>query len=274
MPSYDELVSAWKALRATHAIGLREVACVNAPRTLLLADLGAAGRPLVSICAGVHGDEPASPWALLSIVRDGLLPPDFAYRIWPCTNPSGYRLGTRANADGADINRSFGRGGQTPEARAMITANRDRKFTLSIDMHEDFEADGFYCYEPPVDGTAPFGPAIIQALDDAGLPIQRLTDGFDLGDPRPEPGARVLERGRVLTDSAKAAAHFGPNEPNSLYMLRHGTKRTLTFEAPRTRPWDERIAIHRVAVVSALNFLRDYLRAAGLVGSTVRPAPD
>ena len=95
----------------------------------------------------MHGDEPAAPWALLSLVRDGLLDRAFSYRLWPCTNPTGYAAGTRANAEGLDINRSFGGGGSTPEARAILTANRDRQFALSIDLHEDPEAQGFYCYE-------------------------------------------------------------------------------------------------------------------------------
>jgi hypothetical protein len=95
----------------------------------------------------MHGDEPAGPWALLSLVRDGLLDRSFATGLWPCANPSGYAAGTRANAEGLDINRSFGGGGSTPEARAILTANRDRQFALSIDLHEDPEAQGFYCYE-------------------------------------------------------------------------------------------------------------------------------
>ncbi|HYZ16994.1 MAG TPA: succinylglutamate desuccinylase/aspartoacylase family protein, partial [Candidatus Acidoferrum sp.] len=81
------------------------------PRTLLIAELGTPQAPTVHIIAGVHGDEPAAPWALLSIVQDGLLDPRFAYRIWPCLNPSGYERGTRENAEGDDINRGFSRGG-------------------------------------------------------------------------------------------------------------------------------------------------------------------
>ena len=83
--------------------------------------------PAVMLSAGVHGDEPAAPWALLSLVRDGLLDRRFAYRMWPCTNPTGYEAGTRENAEGADVNRSFGRGGTTPEARAIVTATRGER---------------------------------------------------------------------------------------------------------------------------------------------------
>src|SRR5271165_795823 len=181
--SYQALVTAWKAIRHTHRLNVREVACVGARRTLLIAETGPTQAPTIHLSAGVHGDEPAGPWALLSIVRDGLLDRRFSYRVWPCTNPSGYLRGSRTNAEGDDINRSFNGGGRTPEARAIVTANRDRRFELVLDLHEDYEAGGFYCYEPLVGGTAPLGGAIVRALDDAGLPVQTLDAAFDIGYP-------------------------------------------------------------------------------------------
>ena len=232
---------------------MREVACVGVVRTMLVADIvahGGPGAPAVIVTAGVHGDEQAAPWALLSLARDGLLDRGFAYRLWPCTNPSGYVLGTRESADGIDLNRTFGRGGSSPEARAMIAANSDRKFVLNLDLHEDFEADGFYCYEPKVDDVS-FGSAIVQAIDDAGLPVQDLQHGYELGYP---PTARhyTLERGRVIPD-AEIEATFERKLPHSISLLRSGAaRRSLTFESPRCRPWKDRIAIHRIAVVTSL----------------------
>ena len=255
-PAYDALVAAWKDLRGRDGLRVREVACVGANRTLLAAELGPADAPVVHITAGVHGDEPAAPWALLSIVRDGLLDPRYAYRMWPCTNPSGYVLGTRANAEGDDVNRSFSRGGTTPESRAIVTANRDRKFAFALDLHEDFEADGFYCYEPLVDGAAPLGTAILDAIEAAGFPLQTLDHLFDLGYPRdPERAAklRTLERGRVLVNVGAETQHFGfKGLPLSLFLLRGATRRYVTLETPRRRAWEERIAMHRVAVSAAL----------------------
>jgi hypothetical protein len=254
-PPYEALVAAWKALRGTGQVSVREVACVGARRTLLLAEVaGEPGAPAVTLSSGVHGDEPAGPWSLLSIVRDGLLDRRFSYRIWPCTNPSGYALGTRANAEGDDINRSFNGGGKTPEARAIVVANRDRRFELVIDLHEDFEAEGYYCYEPLVEGQAPFGESLLRALDDAGLPIALLDDDFDLGYPPNAVHLRRLERGRVLPDPDAERAFF-PGTPYSLYMLRRAARRVLTLESPRVRPWEERIAAHRTAVTAALERL-------------------
>ncbi|HTW85254.1 MAG TPA: succinylglutamate desuccinylase/aspartoacylase family protein [Candidatus Sulfotelmatobacter sp.] len=227
---------------------------MGAPRTLLLAEMGSAGAPTISLSAGVHGDEPAAPWALLSLVRDGLLDARFAYRIWPCLNPSGYVVGTRENAEGDDVNRSFSRGGTTPEARAVITANRDRRFVLTIDLHEDYEAQGAYVFEPLAPGASPrFAPMVVRALDDAGLPVQTLDASFDLGTPPSEEPAYRLERGAVIVD-AEAEARLFKGLPASLFHYRRGTS-PLTIESPRPRPWEERIATHRVAVTTALAVL-------------------
>jgi hypothetical protein len=260
-PPYDELFAAWKSLRASRrGLSIREVATVGAARTLLVAELvpdggKEASRATIAIAAGVHGDEPAGPWALFSIVADGLLDPAYTYRMWPCTNPSGYRLGTRENEDGRDINRSFSRGGTTPEAKAIVTANRDRKFALSLDLHEDFEAEGFYMYEPLVGGEALLSEEVVRAIDDAGFPIQDLHAEFDFVYPQSsDQRFSRVERGRVLTHP-EAETAFTSGLPYNVFQLKHAARRVLTFESPRTLPWDDRIAIHRVAVTAAIDRL-------------------
>jgi protein MpaA len=245
------LESAWRALRGPR-LHVREVACVGAPRTLLLAETGPSDRPVVTLSAGVHGDEPAGVWALLSLVRDGLLDPRFAYRVWPCLNPTGFEAGTRANADGRDVNRSFGGGGRTPEAKAVITADRDRTFALTIDLHEDHEADGFYLYETAVPPwPARYAPVVTRAIADAGFTLQTFTDAFELGPPGSET-AQTRGPGSVLVDALAEATFYGRDLPQGLVAVRRATPCALTFETPRCRTPAERVAMHRVAVVSAI----------------------
>ena len=251
--TYADLTLAWRALRSK-GITVREIACWGVTRTLLAAEFGPLDAPAVHIVAGVHGDEPAAPWALLSLVADGLLDRRFAYRIWPCLNPSGYEAGTRANAEGEDINRSFSRGGTTPEARALLTANRDRKFALALDLHEDFEAHGAYLYEPLRAGRpSVYAAGVVDALDDAGLAVQHIASGFDLGAPDNVDNSAIYElgRGTVLVDyEAELRAYAGL--PSSIALLYRGVPAALTIESPRPRAWEERIAVHRVAVTTAL----------------------
>ena len=258
-PPYAALEEAWERVSRTRDFALTRTPIVAGGESLLRIDIERRPEvPRIALSAGLHGDEPAAPWALLSIARDGLLDRAFAYRIWCCTNPSGYRLGTRANASGEDVNRSFSHGGTTSEARAIVAANDGLQFALSLDLHEDYEADGFYCYEPIVAGHAPYGRRVVQALDDAGFPVQELDDAFDLGYPPDARELRSLERGRCLPNVAAELRHF-EGLPYSMYMVSGNARRTLTFESPRRLPWEARIAIHRTAVGSVLATARERL---------------
>jgi hypothetical protein len=237
-------------------VRLREIACVGAPRTLLAAELGDVRRPLVVLSGGMHGDEPAGAWALLGLVADGLLDPAFSYRLWPCLNPTGFAAGTRRSADDIDVNRSFGGGGRSPEARAVLTANRDRRFVLWIDLHEDVEAEGFYLFEAlrPA-GQARFASAVTTAVAEAGFGLQERWEGFEIGPPGSDVG-QALEPGAVIVDADREAPAFGRDLPLGLVVAGRAVENMLTFESPAQRPWSDRLATHRVAVVSALARLR------------------
>lgn len=252
---YADLAAAWRSLRPSHGLFVREVACEGPPRTLLCADAGDPRLPRVALSAGMHGDEPAAAWALFALVRDRLLDPAFCYRFWPCFNPTGFTAGTRTNAEGSDVNRSFGGRGTSPESRAVLAANRDLRFALSVDLHEDHEADGFYLYEALRPGAAVrFAAAVTTAVTDAGFPLQTAWAGFEVGPPGSE-AAQTLRDGAVIVDAAGEEAAFGGGLPLGLALLRRGAGAVLTFESPRVFRWDERVAIHRVAVVAALDRL-------------------
>jgi murein peptide amidase A len=245
--TYSDLVRRWKALRQSHDVRVREVACVNAPRTLLCAEWGDHTLPAIALAAGVHGDEPAGPWALLEFVESRSLDPRDAYRMWPCTNPSGFAAGTRESADGVDLNRTFGRGGQSPEARAILTANRDRKFALSIDLHEDRDAAGFYCYEY---GEGAIGPTVIAELESGGFPIDPLEATFATAGPL-EDAHCSRARGRIWADPFSEGLLLG-GLSYTLAIARHAARRALTFETPSSAAWQSRLAMHRTAMRSAI----------------------
>jgi protein MpaA len=244
--TYRELGERWRALRTSHEVRLREVACIGAPRTLLCAECGDPSHPVVAIGAGVHGDEPAGPAALLELVERNLLDPRYAYRLWPCMNPTGYDARTRENMEGVDVNRTFGRGGSSPESRAIVAANRDLKFDLSIDLHEDCDAEGFYCYEY---GGGTIGLEVIAALEAQGFPIESF-DTLDIGNV-PLNGPVHKERGRITADPFQEAQLL-PGLSYSLLVARNAARQALTFETPSLLPFGRRVAMHVEAVIAAL----------------------
>ena len=182
------------AAGATGELRVREVACVNAARTLLCVELGdhsapgrsrswrartATNRPVRGRCWN-------SPNPTLSIRS---LP----IGLWPCVNPTGYDARTRASADGSRRQSHLWPRRRSPEAKAILTANRDRKFALSLDLHEDCDAAGFYCYEY---GGGEIGRAVVAALDAAGLPVDPLEATFATAGPLDDAACR-RERGRI-----------------------------------------------------------------------------
>jgi murein peptide amidase A len=249
--SYDELLRAWKELANKQGFSLQNVPGPG-ERALLYAEIGAPGKPVISLTSGMHGDEQAAPWALFSIVRDGLLDSRFSYHVWPCVNPTGYRAGTRCNAEGKDINRSFNRGGETLEARAVISKVHDRRYLMQIDMHEDPEAEGFYCYEPTSQPGGFHGSDVVAAVSGAGFPLQEMCEGFDLGYAA---DTLHLQPGRVLYDCVESAETVSGLLLNVYLFCRRVAHRVTTFETPGTRPWDERVEMHRLAVSAALEHL-------------------
>jgi hypothetical protein len=119
-------------------------------------------------------------------------------------------------------------------------------FALSIDLHEDCDAKGFYCYEY---GGAELGLAVLAALDEAGVTIDSL-ETLDLGGPLLD---RVIrrERGRVTADHFEEASML-EGLSYSLVIARNAARYTLTFETPEKRDLAERIAAHVLAVDVAI----------------------
>src|SRR5580704_3810007 len=62
----------------------------------------AFARKRVYLSAGIHGDEPAGPLAVLQLLREDQWPPDAALWVCPCLNPTGFAANRRENAEGID----------------------------------------------------------------------------------------------------------------------------------------------------------------------------
>ncbi len=61
----------------------------------------------VYISAGIHGDEPAGPLAVLQLLRENRWPAQVEICLCPCLNPGGFARNTRENAEKIDLNRQY-----------------------------------------------------------------------------------------------------------------------------------------------------------------------
>ncbi len=136
----------------------------------------------VLITGGVHGDEPAGVEAALQFL-EGMAPEyvrHFHFDVIACVNPSGYEANTRENGSGQDINRSMSDNGviEAVTLRQFIVGQR---FDLFFDLHEDYEATGFYMYEAETEDRL-LGARIVDVVRQIGeIDSEDNTDeGLDL----------------------------------------------------------------------------------------------
>lgn len=197
---------------------------------------------LAFVGAGIHGDEPAGPHAVVDLLErfDPNTAPCGIFAL-PCLNPGGFIYETRENELGYDLNRTFGQDPAPAETVAARAAVAGEHFDCVIDLHEDSDAAGCYVYEH-VRGREPIAPEIVKALRARGYPIQ--------------PGERIeqyaLRDGCVEEADESTGPHTGYI---GLYLFEGFTDRALTPETPSALPLPVRVDMHRTAIETALRAL-------------------
>ena len=208
------------------------------------AEKGNRDAPFVYLSAGIHGDEPAGPVALLQLLREEALPHDCGFLICPLMNPAGIGAATRENADGVDLNRDYARpaAGETRAHCDWIEAHLPPKLALNLHLHEDWETDGFYLYEIGPDARPGLGETVLSAVAPI-IPIQ----------PSGEIDGHHAEAGIIRPGTERAASE---GLPEALFLHRRFGGISLTFETPSGRALLERVAAQATAVQTAVRAMR------------------
>lgn len=195
-------------------------------------------RKNIYISSGVHGDEPSGPLALLELLQENRWPDDMNLWLVPCVNPTGFRQNTRENALGIDLNRDY-RHLNTVEVQAHVRwLEQLPDFDLTILLHEDWEANGFYVYELNRGNLPGQAELLIESICKI-CPIETATlvDDWECRGGIIRPQIDPMDR---------------PQWAEALYLGVHKTPQSYTLETPSDFPLPLRVKAHTHAVRTIL----------------------
>jgi hypothetical protein len=286
---YDEVVALMReaARRAPRRIHLAEYGYTLEGRPLPLAVVGdvagaspaevrASGKTVVYVQGNIHAGEVEGKEALLELLRalaagrhtewgDSLVllvapifNADGNERISLTNRPHQYGpiggMGTRANAQGLDLNRDFMKL-ESPEARSLVSLMNDYDPHVVMDLHTTNGSFHAYAltYAPPLHPNT--DPGIDRMLRERWLPevtrAVKRSDGWELyhygNVPSPEEGNEGAERGWYSYDPRP---RFGVNYAG----LRN--RFAILSEAYSYLPFADRIAVTRRFVEETLDWAR------------------
>jgi murein peptide amidase A len=202
----------------------------------------AGPRPRIYLSAGIHGDEPAPPLALLELLEAGVFDERAVWFLCPLLNPVGFIRRTRENADGIDLNRDY-KALRSLEIQAHARwLQRQPNFQLALCLHEDWESQGFYLYELEAAGGVSLAPRILAAVAQV-CPLEAAT----IIDGRPIAAPAII---RPVSDPLLREIW-----PEAIYLRAHHTPHGYTIETPSALPLSVRIAAQGAAISAAIDAL-------------------
>lgn len=200
---------------------------------------GGAG-PAVYLSAGMHGDEPAGPLAMMRLLEEGLLDSERRWILCPALNPTGLALGTRESACGLDLNRDY-LVRHSEEVRAHAAWLESRPVPdLFLSLHEDWEARGFYFYEINLDEDKP--DRALRILDAVG-PWFEPDAGHQIDGHAPRAPGWIYH---------EAEADVPGGWPEAIFLAKLGCRLSFTFETPSHAKLGDRTRAQVAAVHAAL----------------------
>lgn len=197
------------------------------------------GEPSVYLSTGVHGDEAAAPWGLLTWAEQNIerLRTE-AFLIAPCLNPVGLTLNTRADHRNIDLNRRFHQT-RDPLIKAWQQWIKPKILRFGLCLHEDYDAQGCYLYE------------LNRQRRTLGEPVMAAVDQVIPHDSR-----RTIEgrkaKGGIIRPKALPEGLLGPE---AIVLHKLGCPVTITFETPSEFALDNRIHAQRTCIEATISNL-------------------
>ena len=232
---YPYLLERWRAVAKRTGMVMRRFARSPAYSLYSVRSPRLPRKGVIYISAGIHGDEPAATEALITWAeKNTRLLKRRPFFLVPCINPWGLVNNTRTDSLRRDLNRSF-QDDSIAEIAALRRVIGSHQFSLSLTLHEDYDAVGLYIYE--LQGATPYwGEALLKAARP-----------FIPADSRPMIEGREAEGGVVRRPlDMKIFEEIGL--PEAVFLHLRGCQRVYTVETPSEFALDRRVHAH-IAVI-------------------------
>jgi hypothetical protein len=160
-----------------------------------------------------------------------------AIDIIPIVNPWGWVHDIRYNRDGLDINRDFSTF-YSQEAKIITGVVQDKQYDLTVDLHEDRSARGFYLYQYGAEDKT-ISQAVVETIKKLGYPLEDKVSMVILKTENGIIDAPMLGLWYMRFTGQLALAHY--------YRL-NNTRRAYTIETPTSLPMVDRLTMQRTAL--------------------------
>lgn len=226
---YQSLVQRWRALIAGSKLALTQIGLFDDFPIFEIHNRkpvqGASG---LYLSAGIHGDEPASCWALLQWAEKNLeVLGSVPHMLFPCLNPWGLVNNCRFDKQGHDLNRIWDNP-KSPLICSISSQLRGCSFGLSLNLHEDYDANGIYLYEPYISGKNDLLAGEILKAGQKILPI----------DSRKRIDGRVSKDGIIRPRISNPPSD---GMPEAIYLVANHGRRHFTLETPSEESFGKRV---------------------------------
>jgi len=228
---YRHLVARWRRVAREAGVRLRPLGTDDGFDLFYIETRKLAGNEGLYFSAGIHGDEPAAPEALLRWAeKNAARLAQWPLLIFPCLNPWGLRNNVRTDSQGRDLNRLFHLDTH-PVVAAVRRVTRPHRFQIALAMHEDYDAQGIYLYEVQR-GRRGFGDTLLRGAEKI-LPR----------DPRRTIDTSIAKHGLIRRRISPARfAEMG--HPEAIWLHLFHSEHTFTFETPSEAALELRVRAH------------------------------
>ncbi len=191
------------------------------------------------VSAGIHGNEPAGVEAVVSLIEevaqnDKLLPA-VQIEFMPLLNPWAWVRDLKWNGDATDVNRKFIKV-DTQESAIIKKVVEEKRYDITIDLHEDGRYDGFY--------SLTYDNANLKTAKELASTIARK--GIPLREFKGNTGFIHITR-KEFHDLSLPTFAF--------YCRLYVTQKAYLLETPFHRMFEDRVALHKTAILYLIDEL-------------------